>query len=88
MVESDWSTLSSAYKRKAPSIDSRLCSIDLKILQRNPDTDLVVGINLAVSSDNVEAQAHTEGYNQGRFHRKFFITTLNVMFIENKRFFL
>jgi len=35
---------------------------------RNPDTNLVVGINLAVSSDNVEAQSHTEGYNQGCFH--------------------
>ena len=31
---------------------------------RNPDTNLVAGINLAVSSDNVEGQTHNSGYNQ------------------------
>ena len=31
---------------------------------RNPDTDLVVGISLSTSSDNVEAQTHAAGYNQ------------------------
>ena len=38
---------------------------------RNPDTNLVDGINLAVISDNVEAQSHTEGYNQECFHFQF-----------------